>query len=64
MMTLNVLAREPDELVVVGTLEVMPARAIDRTHVYSFRFLKAFTVVPRAPYFSALRRVSSKADRA
>jgi hypothetical protein len=63
-MTLHVLPGEPDELVVVGTLEVMPAGAIDRTHVYSFRFLKAFTVVPRAPYFSALRRVSSKADRA
>jgi len=26
--------------------------------------LVAFTVVPRAPNFSALRRVSSKADRA
>lgn len=24
----------------------------------------AFTVVPRAPYFSARRRVSSKAERA
>jgi hypothetical protein len=63
-MTLHVLAGEPDELVVVRTLEVMPARALDRTHVYYFRFLKAFTVVPRAPYFSALRRVSSKAERA
>jgi hypothetical protein len=63
-MTLHVFPGEPDELVVVGPLEVMPAGAIDRTHVYSFHFLKAFTVVPRAPYFSALRRVSSKADRA
>jgi hypothetical protein len=63
-MLLDVLTGEPDELLVVGPLEVVPTGAIDRAHLYSFPFLKAFTVVPRAPYFSAFRRVSSKADLA
>jgi hypothetical protein len=63
-MTLDVLPGEPDELFVVGTLEVMATGALDRTHLYSPPFLKAFTVVPRAPYFSAFRRVSSNAERA
>jgi hypothetical protein len=62
-MSFDVLPREADELLVVGSLQVMPARAIDRTHAY-LPSLNAFTVLPRAPYFSAFRRVSSKAELA
>ena len=36
----------------------------DPPHVHRRHGLVALTVVPRAPNFSALRRVSSKADRA
>jgi hypothetical protein len=32
--------------------------------LYPFSRLNAFTVVPRAPYFCAFRRVSSNAERA
>jgi hypothetical protein len=60
-MSFDVLPRKADELIVVSPLKVMPARAIDRTHAY-LPFLNAFTVLPRAPYFSAFRRVSSKAE--
>ena len=35
-----------------------------RPQPYAFSLLNAFTVVPRAPYFCALRRVSSNAERA
>jgi hypothetical protein len=58
-----VLASQADELLVVCSLQVVPARALDRAHVYLLG-LWAFTVWPRAPNFSALRRVSSNADRA
>jgi hypothetical protein len=51
MVLLDVLASEANELLVVSTFEPVTARTIDRTHLYSFLLLNAFTVVPRAPYF-------------
>ncbi|HEY3070501.1 MAG TPA: hypothetical protein VGJ34_09300 [Gaiellaceae bacterium] len=60
-MSFDVLPRKADELLVVGSFQVMPARTFDRAHAY-LPFLNAFTVLPRAPYFSAFRRVSSKAE--
>jgi hypothetical protein len=63
MVLRNVLAGEPDELFVVGAFQVVTAGTFDRTHRYLLG-LYAFTVVPRAPYFSALRRVSSNLERA
>jgi hypothetical protein len=62
-MGFDVLPRQADELLVVGALQVMPAGTFDRAHAY-LPFLNAFTVLPRAPYFSAFRRVSSKAELA
>ena len=43
-----------------GTCDLEPVS----TQLYAFSLLNAFTVVPRAPYFCALRRVSSNAERA
>jgi hypothetical protein len=63
MMLLDVLSREAEELLIVRPFKPMTAGTVNRAHVY-LPFLNAFTVVPCAPYFSALRRVSSKADRA
>jgi hypothetical protein len=62
-MLLDVLPREPHEFLVVGSFEVVTAGTFDRSHLYLLG-LWAFTVVPRAPYFSALRRVSSNTERA
>jgi hypothetical protein len=62
-MSFDVLPREADELLVVGSFQVMPAWTFDCAHAY-LSFLNAFTLLPRAPYFSAFRRVSSKAELA
>lgn len=43
-----------------GTCDLEPVS----TQPYAFSLLNALTVVPRAPYFCALRRVSSNAERA
>jgi hypothetical protein len=64
VITVDVLASEPEQLLVVGSLEPMSARTVDDSHHALLSGLYAFTVVPRAPYFSALRRVSSNAERA
>jgi hypothetical protein len=64
MVAVDVLAREAEDLVVVGSFEVMAAWTLDRPHDLLLSGLYALTVVPRAPNFCALRRVSSNFDRA
>jgi hypothetical protein len=63
MVSFDVLSREADELLVIGSFQMMPTWTFDRAHAYLL-FLNAFTVLPRAPYFSAFWRVSSKAELA
>jgi hypothetical protein len=64
VITVDVLAREAEELVVVGSLEPVPAGAVDSPHRLLLSSLYALTVVPRAPKRCALRRVSSNVERA
>ncbi len=60
----DVLAREAEQLFVVGYLKPVSARTVDDSHDSLLSGLYALTVVPRAPNFSALRRVSAKVERA
>jgi len=64
VVAVDVLAREAEQLIVVVPLEPVSARTIDDSHDSLLSGLYALTVVPRAPNCSALRRVSSKDDRA
>src|SRR5207248_1262514 len=65
VVAVDVLAGEPEELLVVRTLQPMAAGAVDCTHrLYLLSGLYALTVVPLAPNFTALRRVSSNFERA
>ena len=64
MVALDVLAREPEELLVVVGFEMVAAGALDRSHQVLLSGLYAFTVVPWAPNLTAFRRVPSNLERA
>ena len=59
----DVLSREAEELVVVGSLEPVSTWTVDRTHCQLLSGLYALCVDPLAPNFSAFRRVSSNFER-